>query len=48
MRFLYQMDIFPDPQLFEKTGKAHMTVDLAEEYGFTDIDGNSYLLVFFL
>jgi hypothetical protein len=29
-----------DPHLLSKTGKAHLSVDLAEEYGFKDIDGD--------
>ena len=29
-----------DPRLLDKTGKVVMAAELAEEYGFTDIDGN--------
>jgi dehydrogenase/reductase SDR family protein 1 len=28
-----------DPAIMEKTGKLHLVAELAEEYGFTDIDG---------
>ena len=29
-----------DPALLDKTGKVVMAAELAEEYGYTDIDGN--------
>jgi hypothetical protein len=29
-----------DPQVIEKTGRAIRVADLADEYGFTDIDGS--------
>ncbi len=28
-----------DPALMEKSGRLHLVADLAQEYGFTDIDG---------
>jgi dehydrogenase/reductase SDR family protein 1 len=28
-----------DPAIMEKTGKLHLVAELAEEYGFTDVDG---------
>lgn len=37
------MSLWADPNRLEKTGKVHVTADLAREYGFVDIDGKKIL-----